>query len=119
MVASLQRKSVAAIATSVDRAIGRVVESLKTARMYQNSLIVLSTDNGGPTDGADNNNMNNFPLRGCVCSVTDDLMLKGELTASNQCIHRAILDSLHKCGAGQVKVAILKVVSAALVSFTA
>jgi len=26
---------------------------------------VLSTDNGGPTDGADNNNMNNFPLRGC------------------------------------------------------
>ena len=26
---------------------------------------MLSTDNGGPTDGADNNNMNNFPLRGC------------------------------------------------------
>ena len=67
---SLQRKSVAAIATSVDRAIGHVVESLKTAGMYQNSLIVLSTDNGGPTDGADNNNMNNFPLRGCACSGT-------------------------------------------------
>ena len=38
-----QRKSVAAIATSVDSAIGQVVESLKTAGMYQNSLIVLST----------------------------------------------------------------------------
>jgi len=31
--------------------------------MYENSLIVLSTDNGGPTDGADANNMNNFPVR--------------------------------------------------------
>ena len=39
----VQRKSVAAIATSVDSAIGQVVESLKAAGMYQNSLIVLST----------------------------------------------------------------------------
>jgi hypothetical protein len=26
-----------------------------------NSLIVVSADNGGPTDGADSNMMNNFP----------------------------------------------------------
>ena len=46
------RKSVAAIASSVDDAIGSVVASLKKASMYDDSLIVLSTDNGGPTDGA-------------------------------------------------------------------
>jgi arylsulfatase A-like enzyme len=40
------RKSVAAAAASVDDAVGGVVGSLKRARMYDNSLIVLSTDNG-------------------------------------------------------------------------
>ena len=47
------RKSVAAIASSVDDAIGSVVASLKKASMYDDSLIVLSTDNGGPTDGGE------------------------------------------------------------------
>eukprot|EP00930_Biecheleria_cincta_P031589 TRINITY_DN21928_c0_g1_i1.p1 TRINITY_DN21928_c0_g1~~TRINITY_DN21928_c0_g1_i1.p1 ORF type:complete len:612 (-),score=58.97 TRINITY_DN21928_c0_g1_i1:378-2213(-) len=59
------RKSVAACVAVVDDAIGDVVTALKRAGMYEDTLIVLSTDNGGPTDGADNNNMNNFPLRGC------------------------------------------------------
>lgn len=59
------RKSVAACVSSVDDAVAAVVDALKKAQMYDDTLIVLSTDNGGPTDGADNNNMNNFPLRGC------------------------------------------------------
>ena len=59
------RLSVAAAVSAVDDAIGDVVTSLRRAGMYRQSLIVLSTDNGGPTDGADHNNANNFPLRGC------------------------------------------------------
>jgi len=59
------RKSVAAAVSAVDDAVGDVVRSLHRAGMGETSLVVLSTDNGGPTDGADNNNMNNFPLRGC------------------------------------------------------
>jgi hypothetical protein len=39
------RKSVAAIVSSVDDAVGGVVDALKQAAMYSNSLIVLSTDN--------------------------------------------------------------------------
>ena len=35
------RKSVAAIVSSVDDAVGVVVESLKQAKMYPNSLVVL------------------------------------------------------------------------------
>ena len=42
--AIVQRKSVAAIASSVDDAVGSVVDSLKQASMYENSLIVLSTE---------------------------------------------------------------------------
>jgi len=59
------RKSVAGCISAVDDAVAQVVDALEKAGMYQDTLIVLSTDNGGPTDGADNNNMNNFPLRGC------------------------------------------------------
>lgn len=59
------RKTVAACVSSVDHAVASVVAALKAADMYEDTLIVLSTDNGGPTDAADNNNMNNFPLRGC------------------------------------------------------
>jgi len=59
------RKTVAACVTSVDDAVLTVTGALKKAGMYDDTLIVLSTDNGGPTDGADGNNMNNFPLRGC------------------------------------------------------
>ena len=88
------RKSVAACMAAVDTGVGAVMDALQRAAMADNSLVVLSTDNGGPTDGADNNNMvstrgylgimfehdvgecasqllppsplqNNFPLRGC------------------------------------------------------
>lgn len=51
-----------AMMQTVDEAIGAVVDKLKAKGMYDNSLIVLQSDNGGPigvlTGG------NNFPLRG-------------------------------------------------------
>lgn len=59
------RKSIAGCMSSVDDAVGVVREALKDAGMADDTLVVLSTDNGGPTAGADSNNMNNFPLRGC------------------------------------------------------
>merc|ERR1719181_447370 len=43
-----------------DSAIGDLVESLKTNNMYDNSVLVVVSDNGGsPIDGT-----NNWPLRG-------------------------------------------------------
>lgn len=59
------RKSVAAIVSALDDAVGNVVQALQNAGMWENTLLIFSSDNGGPTDGADSNNMNNFPLRGC------------------------------------------------------
>ena len=42
---------------------GDVIVALERAGMHDNSLVIFSTDNGGPTDGTNNNMMNNFPLR--------------------------------------------------------
>lgn len=42
----------------------QVLDSLKAAGLYDNSVIVFSTDNGGPAAGYDMNTACNYPLRG-------------------------------------------------------
>ena len=37
--------------------------------MYENSIIVFSTDNGGPADGVNGNAACNYPLRGTKYSL--------------------------------------------------
>ena len=57
------RKTIAATVSSLDDGIKTVVDALKSAGMYEDTLIVYSSDNGGPPNGTDSNMMNNFPLR--------------------------------------------------------
>ena len=57
------RKTTASVVSALDDAVGDVVEALKRNGMYNNTIIIFSTDNGGPTDGTNCNMMNNFPLR--------------------------------------------------------
>lgn len=46
--------------SALDEGVGKVVEALKEAGIYDNTLIVFSTDNGGQASkGA-----SNYPLRG-------------------------------------------------------
>ena len=46
--------------TAMDDVVGNVTESLKEAGLYENSVIIWFSDNGGPVSfGA-----SNFPLRG-------------------------------------------------------
>ena len=42
----------------------QVLDALKARGLYDNSVIVFSTDNGGPAAGFDMNSACNFPLRG-------------------------------------------------------
>lgn len=48
----------------LDESVGRIITSLDEKGMLNNSLIVFTTDNGGPAGGYDNNAASNWPLRG-------------------------------------------------------
>ena len=51
------RQKLAGMLSAVDEAIGKIVTSLKATGMMENTLIIFSSDNGGPPPG------NNMPLR--------------------------------------------------------
>jgi len=50
---------------ALDDSVGAVVKTLKARghSMYENTVIMFTTDNGGPANGFDANAANNFPLR--------------------------------------------------------
>lgn len=48
----------------VDIWVGKLVEALKAKDMYDNTLMVFTSDNGGTADDADEVGGNNYPLRG-------------------------------------------------------
>jgi len=47
----------------LDDSIGNLTAALKASGMYNNTIIVFTTDNGGPVDGFSLNYASNFPLR--------------------------------------------------------
>jgi len=56
--------TLAAMLRELDTSVGQVVEALKISGMLENSIIIFSTDNGGPADGFNLNAASNWPLRG-------------------------------------------------------
>lgn len=58
------RRKFAAIMTHLDVSVGSIVEALSQAGILDNTIIVFSTDNGGPAAGFNLNAASNFPLRG-------------------------------------------------------
>ncbi|XP_077994914.1 arylsulfatase I-like [Glandiceps talaboti] len=64
-IQSEKRKLLAGMIAAVDDSIGLIVQALNASGMYNNSVIIVTTDNGGPTHGYDGNAASNWPLRGC------------------------------------------------------
>jgi len=58
------RNMVCAMASIMDDGIGNVTAALKAAGIFDNTIIIFSSDNGGPTHGNEGTSSNNFPLRG-------------------------------------------------------
>lgn len=56
-----KRKIVAAMTLALDRAIGKVLDKLKELGLDDNTIVVFTNDNGGPTDA---NASSNHPLSG-------------------------------------------------------
>lgn len=50
--------------TELDQSVGAIIVALSERGMLDNSIIVFSTDNGGPAEGFNNNAASNWPLRG-------------------------------------------------------
>ena len=48
----------------LDTAVGNVTGLLRQRGMWDNTLVVFSSDNGGPVYGGGSAGANNFPLRG-------------------------------------------------------
>lgn len=49
--------------SALDDSIGHVISVLDDSGMLNNSIIVFTTDNGGPANGYDGNAACNYPLR--------------------------------------------------------
>ena len=58
------RRKVAGMVACLDEGVGNVTTALDAAGMRETTLIVFSTDNGGPAAGFNNNLASNWPLRG-------------------------------------------------------
>ena len=58
------RRKFSGMLYKLDESVGRVVTALASRNMLQDSVIVFTTDNGGPAAGVDINHASNWPLRG-------------------------------------------------------
>lgn len=56
-----KRRTAAQMMLAMDRACGKIVDQLKALDLLENTLIVFTNDNGGPTDA---NASSNYPLSG-------------------------------------------------------
>jgi len=52
-----------AMLSALDDSVGNVTRALYQRGMLNNTIIIFSTDNGGPADGYDLNDASNWPLR--------------------------------------------------------
>lgn len=68
-IADRQRQTYAAMLSSMDEAIGRLVTELETIKQLDRTLIVFTSDNGGPTTRNAVNGSSNAPFRGSKCET--------------------------------------------------
>ncbi|XP_053683829.1 arylsulfatase B isoform X2 [Sabethes cyaneus] len=59
-----QRRKFAAMLTELDDSVGAVVQALNNRGMLDNTIVIFSSDNGGPAEGFNSNAASNWPLRG-------------------------------------------------------
>jgi len=64
-----KRKTYAGMLRAADEGIGNVTAALKAAGMWEDLIIVFTTDNGGPSETCAVQGSSNFPRRGGKCSI--------------------------------------------------
>eukprot|EP00934_Nitzschia_sp_Nitz4_P005314 Nitzschia sp. Nitz4//scaffold32_size149145//69827//74087//NITZ4_002882-RA/size149145-processed-gene-0.96-mRNA-1//1//CDS//3329548078//5304//frame0 len=69
---SPQRKIYAGMLTAADDAIGEVIDAYKKAGIWNDTLVIFTTDNGGPTTVGCIQGSSNYPKRGGKCTLWED-----------------------------------------------
>ena len=69
MAWSDMRKTYAGMLTCADESIGNVTAALQQKNLWKDTLVVVTTDNGGPTDICAIQGSSNDPLRGGKCTL--------------------------------------------------
>ncbi|GFG35010.1 hypothetical protein Cfor_01113 [Coptotermes formosanus] len=63
-ITDYNRRRFAGVLHKLDESVGKVVQALQEAGLLHNSVVVFTTDNGGPAAGFNINAASNWPLRG-------------------------------------------------------
>ncbi|CAG9859294.1 unnamed protein product [Phyllotreta striolata] len=63
-IKNYNRQRFAAVLSKLDQSVGAVTQALADRGILSNSLIVFTTDNGGPAEGFNLNAASNYPLKG-------------------------------------------------------
>ena len=63
-IKDINRRKFSGMLYKLDESVGKVVSALASRKMLQDSIIVFTTDNGGPAAGFNLNHASNWPLRG-------------------------------------------------------
>ena len=74
----------------LDESVGRVTKALQENNMLKNSIIVFTTDNGGPAAGFDHNHASNWPLKGVRIFITANVQSVLILIASAYMISKFV-----------------------------
>ena len=63
------RRVFAGMVSAVDEGVGNVSRALKAKGMFEDTLFIVTTDNGGPTTECSTTGQSNWPYRGSKCSI--------------------------------------------------
>lgn len=66
-----KRRVYAGMLSALDEGIGKVTQAVKDHGMWDNTIVILTTDNGGPTETCETNGSQNKGLKGGKCSITE------------------------------------------------
>jgi len=65
----LQRRQFAGMLSALDEGVENVTAALRESSMLQETLWIVTTDNGGPTTECSTTGQSNWPFRGSKCSI--------------------------------------------------
>ena len=68
-ITDLQRRQFAGMLSALDEGVENVTAALRESSMLQETLWIVTTDNGGPTTECSTTGQSNWPFRGSKCSI--------------------------------------------------